>query len=62
MKIDSMDVSSSKFPETVKDREVWCAVAGLQGVAHDSATKQQMCIYAWVCVNVYAHLLEGLES
>ena len=61
--IDSMDVSLSKLRETVKDREVWCAaVMGLQGVGHDSATKQEMCIYMHGCVNVYVHLLEGLES
>ena len=61
--IDSMDVSLSKFRETVKGRDVWgAAVMGLQRVGHDSATKQQMCIYMQVCVYVYVHLLEGLES
>ena len=61
--IDSMDVSLSKFRETVKGRDVWCAaVIRLQRVGHDSATKQQMCVYMQVCVYVYVHLLEGLES
>ena len=34
---DSMDMSLSKFQETVKDREVWCAA--VHGV-----TKSQTCL------------------
>ena len=33
---DSMDMSLSKFQETVKNREAWCAaVQGSQRVVHD---------------------------
>ena len=40
---DSMNMSSSKLREIVKDTEAWYASMsmGLQGVRHDLATKQQ---------------------
>ena len=36
---DSMDMSLSKLPEMVKDREVWCAA--VHGVTELEATQQQ---------------------
>ena len=40
--IDSVDMSSNKFLEMVKDREAWhAAVHGVQRVGHDIATQQQ---------------------
>ena len=39
---DSMDMSSSKLQETVKDKEAWCAESmGSQKVGHDLVTEQQ---------------------
>ena len=39
---DSMEMSSSKFPETVKDRKAWrAAVLGVARVRHELATEQQ---------------------
>ena len=39
---DSMDMNLSKFWETVKDREAWCAtVHGVTKSGHDFATEQQ---------------------
>ena len=39
---DSMDMSSSKLQETVKDKEAWCAESmGSQKVGHDLVTDQQ---------------------
>ena len=40
--IDSVNMSLSRLPEVVKDREAWCAaVHRVQTVRHDSATEQQ---------------------
>ena len=39
---DSMDMSLSKLPEMVKDKEVWRTKSvGSQRVGHDLATEQQ---------------------
>ena len=39
---DSMDMSSSKLQETVKDKDAWCAESkGSQKVGHDLVTEQQ---------------------
>ena len=39
---DSMDMSLSKLPEILKDREAWWLQSmALQRVGHDLATKQQ---------------------
>ena len=38
---NSMDMSVSKFWETVKDRDAWrAAVVGLQSLGHDWVTEQ----------------------
>ena len=40
--INSVDMSSSKLQETVKDKEAWCAESmGSQKVGHDLVTEQQ---------------------
>ena len=40
--IDSVNMSLSRLPEIVKDREAWCAAAHrVQTVRHDLATEQQ---------------------
>ena len=39
---DSMDMSTNKLQETVKDREAWVLQSiGLQRVRHDLATEQE---------------------
>ena len=39
---NSMDMNVSKFWETVKDREAWCAEVHGVTVRHNIATEQQM--------------------
>ena len=42
---ESLDVSLSKFWETVKDREAWHAADhGLQRVGHNLATEQKLLV------------------
>ena len=45
---DSMDMSSSKLREIVKDREDFCAaVHGVARVGHDIMTEQQYGLYRY---------------
>ena len=54
---DSMDMSLSKFWETVKDRETWrAAVHGVAKVGHNLATEQQQYMYVYVYVYIYIYI------
>ena len=48
----SMDMSLSKFPETVKDREAWLLQSmGSQRVRHDGATEEHQTGIKRYCLN-----------
>ena len=50
---DSIDMSWSKLPEIVKDREAWCAAVPGHRVRHDLVTEQQVSFFVQFIFIVY---------